>query len=171
MKPYTYAIVTMRISERYPLASVISKLKSRGIEILHWDEMHRTIVVRASTRELAHVKSVAEAYATTATIEVKASIKLRTSYKNMRKAGITVEVHGGRLLGLADCGSFTLLLEYEKRVLRVKHCRKTSLTPPSMLPPSLCIYQLHEVDPLKLVEEARECLEHLAPKIAASESG
>ncbi len=161
-KPYIYCLVTMRINEKYSLASILTKLRSKGVEVVYWNEGLRSILVRVDSKSLPYILEVANNYADSVTYELKASLKTKIPQKLLKSTSNFIVNHSSRrpLLVGFKCSHGALLIEASSRIIRCKYCRSI-ITPPSHTPPSLCIFYDKGTDILKLLDEFKACIHEL----------
>jgi len=161
-RPYIYltSSIVVRLDAAFP--SVIDAMRSAGFDIVDYDEATRRIVVRVPARLAPSLASFIRSYASSFSVEVKASIRRRLSRESLRKLGIVYVAAGARLLFLLPCnGGDGRIVWGEHRGGRtlLKYCRSALYRDPASFPQSLCAFQR---DPVELLEEARPCLERAA---------
>ncbi len=166
-KIYTYIIVTMSVKQTASMANLLAILsENESIELIDHDEATRRVIVRAPPSEAGYLELLVNKYASSASFEVKASIKKSISSKYLAQLGAKYVRHK-RLLFYWNCNGGAVFGEQKPRSrILLKYCREASGIDPAMIPYSLCSFNPFEQRITSILEKARQCFTKFVDKLS-----
>ncbi|ABM80824.1 hypothetical protein [Hyperthermus butylicus] len=159
---YTYLTVTLSLKPQKSLPQLISlvEMSHPSLELVDFNEETRRVVIRARASEAPFLEKLLRDYASSASIEVKASLRTKIDVKKLRSIGVRYIAYGGRILFYTRCRDDAVFGEARGREILLKYCRWASSVDPAALPPALCSFSQIE-GLVELVSSARRCFGEL----------
>ncbi len=160
---YWFVLAAASIKPEASLTGFIAALREAKVELVDYEEETRRVLHRVPFHQVPFVKMLWDKYASTVTMEFKASGRapaLRTSL--LRKVfGVADETPSAQLV-LWGCDArpeYSVFAELRRGRMLAKLCRREALEENvTMLPPSLCVWVYPDTQPEPLMEAARECI-------------
>ncbi len=170
-KIYTYIVVTMSVKQTASIASLLAVLsENKSIELIDHDEAMRRVIVRAPPSEAGYLELLVNKYASSASFEVKASIKKSINTEDLTQLRAKY-VRNKRLLFYWNCDDGAVFGEQKPRSrILLKYCREATGIDPAMIPYSLCSFNPFEQRITSVLEKARQCFTRFVDKLSRNAS-
>ncbi len=170
---YIHIVVTMSVRPSASMASLLAVLsENKSLELIDHDEIMRRVIVRAVPSEAGYLELLIQKYASSASFEIKASIKKSVSVDDLARLGAKYVRHHKRLLFFWICDNGAVFGEQKPRSrILLKYCRRATISiDPAAVPYSLCSFNPFEQRITDVLEKARHCFNKLVSKLGENEA-